>query len=65
MYWVRPPPFFLRQVNFCDVRTDTDKDHNIVREEARELMRSIQSRSVECDPERKVCPLLSFLPHFN
>ena len=38
----------------------TEKDHDLVREEARELMRSIQSKSVEYDPDRKVS--LSSLP---
>jgi len=31
-----------------------EKDHDIVREEARDLMRQIQEKSVEYDPERKV-----------
>ena len=33
-----------------------EKDHDIIREEARELMRLIQAKSVECDPDRKVRP---------
>lgn len=32
----------------------SDKDHELVREEARELMRQIQGKCVEHDPKRKV-----------
>lgn len=39
-----------------------DKDHNIVREEARELMRSIQEKSVEFDPDRKLSLILEYIP---
>jgi hypothetical protein len=31
-----------------------EKDHEVVREEARELMRQIQEKCIEYDPERKV-----------
>ncbi|KAG6834158.1 hypothetical protein H0H93_011503 [Arthromyces matolae] len=39
-----------------------EKDHNIVREEARELMKLIQERSVETDPERKLSLILEYVP---
>jgi hypothetical protein len=32
----------------------TEKDHNSVREEARQLMLQIQEKSVEYEPDRKV-----------
>ncbi|KAF9531134.1 hypothetical protein CPB83DRAFT_849384 [Crepidotus variabilis] len=38
------------------------KDHNLVREEARDLMRSIQEKSVEYDPERKLSLVLEYIP---
>jgi len=37
-----------------------EKDHDIVREEARDLMRQIQEKSFEYDPERKVRRRLFF-----
>ena len=40
-----------------------EKDHDIVREEARELMKTIQEKSFESDPDRKVCPINT--PHFS
>lgn len=39
-----------------------DKDHDIVREEARELMRMIQEKSFESDPERKLSLILEYIP---
>src|SRR5262249_5284440 len=35
-----------------------EKDHNIVREEARELMRQIEEKSIEYDPDRQVTAFL-------
>lgn len=32
----------------------SEKDHEVVREEARELMRHIQEKCIEYDPDRKV-----------
>ena len=32
----------------------SEKDHDIIREEARELMKMIQEKSVETDSDRKV-----------
>ncbi|KAI6018327.1 hypothetical protein EDC04DRAFT_464306 [Pisolithus marmoratus] len=40
---------------------ELDKDHELVREEARELMRQIQGKCVEYDPERKVSIILEFI----
>jgi len=40
----------------------TEKDHNIVRDEARELMQTIQQRSVKYDPERKLSLILEYIP---
>ena len=40
----------------------TEKDHNVVREEAREFMRSIQERSAEYDPQRKLSLILEYIP---
>lgn len=39
-----------------------EKDHNIVREEARELMRTMQERSTEYDPDRKLSLILEYIP---
>ncbi|KAJ7744643.1 hypothetical protein B0H16DRAFT_1857428 [Mycena metata] len=39
-----------------------EKDHDSVREEARQLMREIQEKSVEYDPERKLSLILEFIP---
>ena len=39
-----------------------EKDHNIVREEARELMRTMQERSTEHDPNRKLSLILEYIP---
>lgn len=36
-----------------DIRV-LEKDHEVVREEARDLMRQIQAKGVEYDPDRKV-----------
>jgi len=41
---------------------ELEKDHDIVREEARELMRIIQEKSVECDPDRKLSIILEYIP---
>lgn len=35
-----------------------DKDHDLLREDAREFMRVIQAKSVDADPERKVLNLI-------
>jgi hypothetical protein len=34
----------------------SEKDHNIIRDEAREFMKQIEAKSIEDDPERKVGP---------
>jgi hypothetical protein len=34
---------------------DLAKDHDVIRDEARELLQQVQAKSVEYDPERKVC----------
>ncbi|TFK28248.1 hypothetical protein FA15DRAFT_678482 [Coprinopsis marcescibilis] len=39
-----------------------EKDHNILRENARELMKSIQEESVEADPNRKLSLILEYIP---
>jgi len=39
-----------------------DRDHDAVRDEARELMRSIQEKSVESDATRKLSLILEFIP---
>ncbi|KAJ6497330.1 hypothetical protein C8R45DRAFT_982609 [Mycena sanguinolenta] len=39
-----------------------EKDHNSVREEARQLMLQIQEKSVEYDAERKLSLILEFIP---
>ncbi|RDB17133.1 Universal stress protein A family protein C25B2.10 [Hypsizygus marmoreus] len=39
-----------------------EKDHDLVREEARELMRTIQAKSVEYDPDRKLSLILEYIP---
>jgi len=41
--------------------TGIDKDHNILRVEARELMRTVQEKSYNFDPNRKV--ILKKYPH--
>jgi len=33
---------------------DLEKDHDLYREEAKELMRQVQEKCMECDPERKL-----------
>lgn len=40
-----------------------EKDHSLIRDEARELMRQIEEKSVEFDPDRKV--LYSFFASYN
>ncbi|KAF7300255.1 hypothetical protein MKEN_01349600 [Mycena kentingensis (nom. inval.)] len=39
-----------------------EKDHNSVREEARQLMLHIQEKSVEYDPDRRLSLILEFIP---
>ncbi|KAJ7730066.1 hypothetical protein DFH07DRAFT_871300 [Mycena maculata] len=39
-----------------------EKDHDCVRDEARQLMREIQEKSVEYDPDRKLSLILEFIP---
>lgn len=39
-----------------------DKDHDIIREEARDLMRYIQEKSVEYDADRKLSIILEYVP---
>ncbi|KAJ7233819.1 hypothetical protein C8J57DRAFT_1439615 [Mycena rebaudengoi] len=39
-----------------------EKDHNSVREEARELMRVMQEKSIEYEPDRKLSLILEFIP---
>ncbi|KAJ7496522.1 hypothetical protein FB451DRAFT_1335080 [Mycena latifolia] len=39
-----------------------EKDHNSVREEARQLMLQMQEKSVEYDPERKLSLILEYIP---
>lgn len=40
----------------------TDKDHNVVRDEARELMHTMQQKSVDYDSTRKLSLILEFIP---
>jgi len=54
--------------HFCSVRRadvrlphDTAKDHDVIRDEARELLQQVQAKSVEYDPERKVCNVWLFV----
>jgi nucleotide-binding universal stress UspA family protein len=39
-----------------------EKDHNVVRDEAREFMRTVQERSVEYDSNRKISLILEYIP---
>ncbi|KAG5639916.1 hypothetical protein DXG03_002390, partial [Asterophora parasitica] len=39
-----------------------EKDHDVVRDEARELMRRIQAKSVDYDPDRKLSLILEYIP---
>ncbi|KAG6861016.1 hypothetical protein C0995_004869 [Termitomyces sp. Mi166 len=39
-----------------------EKDHDIIREEARELMKTIQEKSVEIDPDRKLSFIVEYIP---
>ncbi|KAF5373464.1 hypothetical protein D9615_009510 [Tricholomella constricta] len=39
-----------------------EKDHDVVREEARELMRKIQAKGAEYDPDRKLSLILEYIP---
>jgi hypothetical protein len=45
-------PFLIRDTD----HSTTEKDHEVVREEARDLMRQIQEKGVENDPDWKVRP---------
>ncbi|KAG1778869.1 hypothetical protein EV702DRAFT_1092733 [Suillus placidus] len=40
---------------------DLEKDHEVVREEARELMRQIQEKCIEYDPERKLSIIVELI----
>lgn len=40
----------------------TEKDHDLLRDEARDLMRTMQSKSHEYDPTRKLSLVLEFIP---
>ncbi|EIN14660.1 hypothetical protein PUNSTDRAFT_49371 [Punctularia strigosozonata HHB-11173 SS5] len=40
---------------------DLDKDHEVVREEARELLRLVQEKCVEYDPDRKLSIIVEFI----
>jgi hypothetical protein len=42
-----------------------EKDHNLIRDEARELLRQIEEKSVEYDPERRVCNILHHYLYSN
>jgi nucleotide-binding universal stress UspA family protein len=42
-----------------------EKDHNLIRDEARELLHQIEEKSVEYDPERRVCNRLYRYLHSN
>ena len=48
------PFFFYELLIPPPLLHNTEKDHEVVREEARDLMRQIQEKSVEYDPDRKV-----------
>ncbi|KXN89211.1 Universal stress protein A family protein C25B2.10 [Leucoagaricus sp. SymC.cos] len=39
-----------------------DKDHDVLRAEARELMRLVQEKGHECDPDRKLSLVLEYIP---
>ncbi|KAF4579643.1 hypothetical protein EYR40_000180 [Pleurotus pulmonarius] len=39
-----------------------EKDHDIIREEAREFMRHIQEKAVETEPDRKLSLILEYVP---
>ncbi|KAJ3561518.1 hypothetical protein NP233_g10146 [Leucocoprinus birnbaumii] len=39
-----------------------EKDHDILRDEARELMRTVQEKSFEFDPDRKLSIVLEYIP---
>jgi hypothetical protein len=54
---------YTRACDGADLRcARTEKGHESVREEARALMREIQEKSVEYDPERKVGLFLASVP---
>jgi len=40
---------------------DLAKDHDAIREEARELLQQVQAKSVEYDPERKMSVIIEFI----
>lgn len=37
------------------------KDHDVIRDEARELLQQVQAKSVEYDPERKISVIIEFI----
>lgn len=37
------------------------KDHDVIRDEARELLQQVQAKSVEYDPERKISVVVEFI----
>lgn len=39
-----------------------EKDHDILREEARELMKTLEEKNMEVDPERKLSLILEYIP---
>ena len=39
------------------------KDHDVIRDEARELLQQVQAKAVEYDSDRKVCDISFFLLH--
>jgi len=40
---------------------DLAKDHDVIRDEARELLQQVQAKSVEYDPERKMSVIIEFI----
>lgn len=40
---------------------DLERDHNVVREEARELLNSVATKSVEYDPDRKLSIIVEYI----
>jgi len=41
---------------------ELEKDHDIIRDEAREFMRVIQEKSLDYDPDRKLSLILEYVP---
>ena len=54
-------PFYFGKYSLVFFFSWIEKDHDIVREEARDLMKTIQEKSFESDPDRKVCPPINAL----